>query len=193
MMEVAVDRQVEKVAVDAALEAQLIVAWAGEAGEERRLGWWRTDMVAEFGGEDLFRRLMPRTSDWAVLQVVREAVRRRDAELRSKVHDPDQVVSLFRLGFTLDERVDERLQELKRRGSWAPLSKLQELRQSGWDRGVFEAWVKEHGPARFEASPAGRQLSGAPPVELGTLVRQLVGALAPLSEEYPLPHFRRKR
>jgi len=77
VMEVAVDRQVEKVAVDAALEAQLIVAWAGEAGEERRLGWWRTDMVAEFGGEDLFRRLMPRTSDWAVLQVVREAARLR--------------------------------------------------------------------------------------------------------------------
>ena len=34
---------------------QFAIAWNGEAGEERRLGWWRTDQYSEFGGEDDFR------------------------------------------------------------------------------------------------------------------------------------------
>ena len=40
--------------IDATLTAQLAVAWAGEGGEETRLGWWRSDMVSEYGGEYLF-------------------------------------------------------------------------------------------------------------------------------------------
>ena len=100
--------------VDAALTAQLVVAWAGEGGEESRLGWWRSDLVSEFGGEDLFRRLLPSTWAWAVLQAARETARRKDAELRRQDHDPDRILSLFSLGFELDERIDERLQDLKR-------------------------------------------------------------------------------
>ncbi|GAB4568166.1 MAG: hypothetical protein Tsb0020_21310 [Haliangiales bacterium] len=40
--------------IDFALTAQIIIAWAGEGGEEPRLSWWRSDMVSEFGsdGED---------------------------------------------------------------------------------------------------------------------------------------------
>jgi hypothetical protein len=38
--------------IDAALTSQLVVAWAGETGEERRLGWWRSDLVSEYGGDD---------------------------------------------------------------------------------------------------------------------------------------------
>ena len=71
--------------IDMALTSQLVVAWAGETGEEPRLGWWRSDLVSEFGGEDLFRRLLPGTWRWAALQGAREAARRTDAELRS--HD----------------------------------------------------------------------------------------------------------
>ena len=63
--------------LDAALTAQLVVAWAGEGGEEKRLGWWRCDLVSEFGGQDLFQRLLPSTWTWAVLQGAREAARRR--------------------------------------------------------------------------------------------------------------------
>lgn len=102
--------------LDRLLAAQLAVAWAGESGEERRLGWWRTDLVSEFGGHDLFKRLLPHTWAWAALQGAREAARRRDAELRAKANDPDQILSLFSLGFELDERVEERLNELKRSG-----------------------------------------------------------------------------
>ena len=59
--------------LDLALTAQIAVAWAGEGGEEPRLSWWQTDLVSEFGGEDLLRRLLPKTYPWAMLQAVREA------------------------------------------------------------------------------------------------------------------------
>src|SRR3954453_6721021 len=98
------------------LTAQILVAWAGEGGEDRRLGWWRSDLISEFGGEDLFKRLLPHTWQWATLQGAREAARRRDAELRAQDHDPDRILSLFSLGFDLDERVEERLLDLKRAG-----------------------------------------------------------------------------
>lgn len=180
-------------AIDALLTAQLVIAWAGEAGEERRLGWWRSDLVSEFGGEDLFQRLLPHTWRWAVLQGAREAARRRDAELRAQTHDPDRVVTLFHLGFVLDERVEERLQELKRAGREPKeaLPGLAEVFGESWDRGRFTTWVQGHGAANYVAAPVGRQLKGAPPDSPELLVRQLVAALWPLGESYPLPHFRR--
>lgn len=181
--------------IDLLLTAQIAVAWAGESGEEAHLGWWKTDMSSEFGGWDLFMRLLPQTFDWAVVQAMREAARRHDARLRARVHDPDTVVSLFRLGFAIDERADERLMDLKRTGA-APgiaLPDYGELVGVSWSRERFEAWVKEHGEPRFEAAPAGRQIKGSPPSALGDLVRHLVAALAPLPDQYPLPHYRRAR
>src|SRR5690606_21039027 len=91
--------------LDRILTAQLAVAWAGEGGEEPRLGWWRCDLCSEFGGEDLFRRLLPHTWHWAVLEGAREAARRHDAALRQQDHDPDRLVSLYSLGFEADERL----------------------------------------------------------------------------------------
>lgn len=102
--------------IDAILTAQLAVAWAGESCEEPRLGWWRSDFVSEFGGEDLFKRLLPHTWSWAVLEAARESARRHDAERRQRAADPDQLVTLFRFGFALDERLDDRLLFLKRQG-----------------------------------------------------------------------------
>lgn len=77
--------------VDLLLTAQIAVAWAGEGhvGEEPRLGWWRSDLTSEFGGRDLFERLLPRTYRWAVFQAVREAARRTDAEMRERANNPD--------------------------------------------------------------------------------------------------------
>jgi hypothetical protein len=179
--------------LDLVLMAQLTVAWAGEGGEEPRLKWWRSDLLSEFGGEDLFRRLLPHTWEWAVLQAAREAARRKDAELRAKDHDPDQIVSLFSLGFELDERVEERLQDLKRSGlsPHEALPGLKEGLRASFDRGAFFEWVKSHGTPDTTSAPAGRRLKGAPPTALDSTVRQLVAALAPPSEAYPLPHFRR--
>lgn len=178
--------------VDFALTAQIVVAWAGEAGEEKRLSWWRSDVISEFGGEDLFRRLLPSTWQWAVLQGVRETARRRDAELRRQDHDPDRIISLFNFGFELDERVEERFQDLKRTGR-VPQEVLPGLAiiSDGWSQACFYEWVAAHGDAETSVTPVGRRLKGAPPSGLDQLVRRLVAGLAPAADNYPLPHFHR--
>ena len=177
--------------IDLLLTAQLAVAWAGEGGEEPRLGWWRSDMVSEYGGEDLFSRLLPHTWKWAVLQAAREAARRTDEEGRGQHHDPDEIVSLFYLGFELDERIEERLQDLKRSGATPEeaLPHLAEIIREKWDKGAFQTWVTGHGKASFAAEPIGRRVKGAPPPQLSELVPQLLAALDPPADRYPLPHF----
>ncbi|HRI06529.1 MAG TPA: BREX-6 system BrxE protein [Nannocystaceae bacterium] len=186
-------------AIDRLLTAQIAVAWAGEGGvgESPRLGWWRSDLVSEDGGRDLFERLLPRTHRWAVLQGVREVARRRDVELRAAASNPDGVFSLYGLGFEIDERAEERLQELKREGG-APEEALPGLRavltaDDGWDPGAFAAWVAGHGKVEHKVEPLGRRLVGGRPDDLSEQVRRLVAALAPLGDAYPLPHFRGAR
>ncbi|UPU37479.1 BREX-6 system BrxE protein [Geomonas paludis] len=178
--------------IDLALTAQLVVAWAGEAGEEKRLGWWRSDLISEFGGEDLFRRLLPSTWAWAVLQGARETARRKDAELRGQDHDPDRILSLFSFGFDLDERIEERFQDLKRSGQ-IPQDVLPGLAliNSGWNYDGFFEWVDGHGDVEVSVTLVGRRIKGAMPSGLDQLVRRLVAGLAPASDNYPLPHFHR--
>jgi len=104
-------------AIDAILATQLFVAWAGEArSQPKRLGWWDTDLVDAAGGGDLLARLAPRTHVWASLELVREAARRVDAKARTKHGTPDKMRSIFFLGFEMDEKIADRLAELKRRG-----------------------------------------------------------------------------
>lgn len=184
--------------LDLALTAQITVAWAGEAGEEPRLSWWQTDLISEFGGEDLLRRLLPKTYPWAMLQAVREAARRKDEELRAKASDPDQLLTLYRFGFELDEQIEERLQAHKRSGR-SPLESLPGLLQvlgpslhEPWEQALFEQWVESFGPALSNPVPTGRQLTGPVPAGLDRRVQQLVAALDPLGDTYPLPHFRVK-
>ena len=180
--------------VDLLLTAQIAVAWAGEGhvGEEPRLGWWRSDLTSEFGGRDLFERLLPRTHRWAVLQAVREAARRTDAELRERASNPDGVTSLYSLGFDLDERAEERLMELKRAGAppETALPGLGAVIRDAWDLAAFAAWVQSHGKVEHKVEPLGRRVVGNQPPALGDLVRRLVAALYPLAPAYPLPHFR---
>ena len=166
----------------------------GEGGEEPRLAWWRTELASEFGGEDLFQRLLPNTWAWAVLQGAREAARRRDAAARSRDHDPDRLLSLFRLGFELDERIEERLLDLKRTGRPPAevLPGLKDVLAEEWNADVFTEWVSAHRAVNAVTDPAGRRLRGDAPESLELLVEHLVGALAPLGGEYPLPHYRKK-
>lgn len=182
--------------LDAAVTAQFVVAWAGETGgeqdSEKRLGWWRSALVFEDGGHVLFRELLPSTWRWAALQGAREAARRKDAEMRRENHNPDGVVSLYRLGFEVDQRIEERLQDLKRSGEepLQALPGLAELNLEAWDRAQFLLWVQRHGEVDAATEPIGRRIKGPPPGALGQLIRKLVAALAPLAESYPLPHFR---
>lgn len=181
--------------LDAILVAQIVVGWGGESGEEKRLGWWRTDLASEFGGEDLFSRLLPTTGAWAVYQGVREAAARLDAELRSQSHDADELSTLFRFGFAIDERLEDRFQFLKRSGA-APMEALPGLASvvtSNWDRNAFEDWAKRHGKISVEKVPVGRRLRGDVPGSLELTAKNLVAGLVPLSDEYPMPHYRRSR
>jgi hypothetical protein len=175
------------------LTVQLAVAWAGEAGEPPRLKWWQTDLASEFGGEDLFKRLLPHTWRWAVLEGAREAARRRDADLRGQDADPERLVTMFRLGFELDEHVDERLADLKRTGV-APTEALPGLREvigERWSRSEFADWIAGHGDVTVVSAPVGRRLRGDPPESVELLLRKLAAALHPLAEAYPMPHYRR--
>jgi hypothetical protein len=179
--------------LDAILTAQLAVAWAGEAGEDPRLKWWRTDLASEFGGQDLFKRLLPHTWQWAVLEGAREAARRHDADVRAKDADPDRLLTLFRLGFETDEHVGERLADLKRSGQ-SPVEALPGLRDvlgSSWSKSAFADWVAGHGDSTVVSAPVGRRLKGDAPVSVELLVKKLVAALHPLADAYPMPHARK--
>lgn len=180
--------------LDRILTAQFAVAWAGESGEDKRLGWWATDFCSEFGGEDLFRQMLPQSWAWATLQTVREAARRADARLRSDVHDEDVVLSLFNLGFALDERLEERLQTLKRQGH-APLDALPGLKgiiDLPWNQDSFKDWVSGHGKVTSENLPTGRRIRGTVPESPELMVEKLIAGLLPFSDSYPMPHYRRE-
>ena len=134
--------------LDRALTAQLVVAWAGESGDEESGSAGGAPTSCPSSAARIFSGgCCPSTWRWAVLQGAREAARRKDAELRRQDHDPDRILSLFSLGFELDERIDERLQDLKRSGG-APQEALPGLADgidATWNRDRFLDWVRGHG------------------------------------------------
>lgn len=179
--------------LDHLLTSQFALAWAGEGGEEPRLSWWRTELCCDDGGADLFQRLLPGSHEWATLQSVREAARRADTRCRGDNHDPDRLLSLFRLGFVIDERAEERIADLKR-SAGSPLVALPGLKSivsTEWSRDAFSKWVTSHGSANSVNDPAGVRLRGEPPSSLRELVDRLVAAHHPFPDTYPLPHYRR--
>jgi hypothetical protein len=183
---------VSKPSLDRVLALQLAIGWAGEGRTDPpRLGWWRTALGDEFGGEDLFKRLTPRTWRWAVLEAARAAARKVDAEARGQSADADELVSLFRLGFAIDEQLDDRLIELKRSGR-EPTEALPELTSllAAWDREAFAAWLATLGSVTVGPSSIGRRLTGEPPADPVAVAEALVAAMAPLAERYPAPHFK---
>lgn len=181
--------------LDEILTLQILVAWAGEEGDEpRRLGWWRTSMVDEFGGEDLFRRLLPNTWPWAVLEAARAAAKKVDAQHRAKAANPDQLFSLYRLGFALDEALDDRLAELKRSAA-DPATALPGLQRTAkdWNPDAFLAWLGDLAPADFAPTPAGRRLKGAKPDDPLAASKALAAAHAQPGDRYPAPHYQTAR
>jgi hypothetical protein len=98
---------------------------------------------------------------------------------------------LFSLGFELDERIEERLHELKATSTPRASLPLLSVMDHSWQRPQFEAWLAAHGEIASTPAPVGRRLKGEVPASLKELVSKLVAALLPLGPEYPLPHFRR--
>jgi hypothetical protein len=188
----AVSGAASKDALDRILTLQLAIGWAGEGKTDPpRLSWWRTSLNDEFGGEDLFKRLTPRTWRWAVLEAARAAARKVDAEARSQAADADQLVSLFRLGFELDEQVDDRLAELKRNGI-DPAEALPELGKlvASWNADSFKTWLKGLGVVDVSPSSIGRRLKGEPPDDPVATAQALTAAMMPIADRYPAPHYK---
>jgi hypothetical protein len=184
--------------IDLLLAAQLIVAWAGEKGNSddrasQRLGWWQTNIVGE-GAEYDLKELLPNTWRWAMLQAVRHAAKIHDASVRAKDHDPDRLLTLFSLGFEIDEKVDERLVQFKQNSKALEdvLPEVASMIKSDWSAEGFTRWVEKHGKESSTSVPAGRRLKGQPPEQISALLGKLVAGLAPISETYPMPHFKRE-
>ena len=182
--------------IDSLLSAQLIVAWAGEKGDaedpaSQRLGWWQTNLVGE-GAEYDLKELLPNTWRWAMLQAVRHAAKIHDASVRAKDHDPDRLLTLYSLGFEIDEKVDERLAQFKQNSKAIEevLPDVASLINGGWSLDRFTAWVAKHGKESTTTVPAGRRLKGKPPEQFQTLLGKLIAGLAPLADTYPMPHFK---
>jgi hypothetical protein len=196
LCEVRVSAPVTVSTVDSILAVQLTVAWAGESRETtKRLGWWHTDLIDSTGGGDFLARLLPRTHAWASLEAVREAARLADDAARRGMADPDQVRTLYFLGFDLDERLAERLAELKRGGT-TPTSALAfpvALDAPFSSEALTEALALGAGRApAYDVVPGGRQLEGAAPAAPELLVHNLAAALLPVAERYPTPFYRVK-
>ncbi len=182
----------ERHVLDEILTLQLLVAWAGEAlSDPPRLGWWRTMLVDELGGGDLFQRLTPRTWKWALLEAARVAARSVDAEARSHAADGDQLRSLFHFGFAIDEQLDDRLAELKRQTP-EPLEALPDLgtTTSAWDAAAFLQKLGALAAPTITGSSVGRRLKGELPADHAVAARMLAAAMSPMSERYPAPHFK---
>ncbi|MCU0565458.1 MAG: BREX-6 system BrxE protein [Oculatellaceae cyanobacterium Prado106] len=180
-------------AIDLILALQITVAWAGEGlCDPQRLDWWRTDVVDEDGGRDLFQRLFPKTFQWTSLEAVRQVAVQRDRQLRLDMAQSDQVRTLFFLGFELDEQLADRLMTHKRNGE-APqtILPLPLDFKKGFSEADFEAALRVPGQAiEFQVSPSGRELKGAMPESPELWIRNLAAALLPLNHRYPMPFYR---
>jgi hypothetical protein len=95
------------------------------------------------------------------------------------------------LGFEVDEKVTDRLAELKRQGR-PPEEALPlpfKLSAEFAKEQVVEALSAAGKVAFAKVPPAGRQLKGAAPESPHELVQKLAAALVPIAPEYPLPFF----
>lgn len=192
------NEQIKQRDIDLLLSAQLIVAWAGEKGDpeepaSQRLGWWQTNLVGE-GAEYDLKELLPNTWRWAMLQAVRHAAKIHDASVRAKDHDPDRLLTLYSLGFEIDEKVDERLVQFKQNSKAIEevLPDVASMINAGWSLDRFTSWVAKHGKESTTTVPAGRRLKGQPPEQIQTLLGKLIAGLAPLGDTYPMPHFKQE-
>ncbi len=129
-----------------------------------------------------------------MLQAVRHAAKIHDASFRAKDHDPDRLLTLYSLGFEIDEKVDERLVQFKQNSKAIEemLPDVASLINGGWSLDRFTSWVAKHGKESTTTVPAGRRLKGQPPEQIQTLLGKLIAGLAPLADTYPMPHFKQE-
>jgi len=181
--------------LDAILALQMTIAWAGEGlCEPKRLDWWRTDVVDVAGGGDLFKRLFPKTHQWAALDAVRSAAIQTDRRERAKLAKPDALRTLFFWGADVDEQLSDRLAEHKRNASSQMPAEVLPLSielGGSFDRATFEAAVRiPDGKVEPKVVPGGRLLVEAGAEDLEIKAKKLAAALLPLADNYPMPMYR---
>lgn len=193
--------QVANNILDKILALQIMIAWAGEgACEPKRLDWWRTDLIDEYGGRDLFARLLPKTFKWASLEAVRQAAIGVDRRKRQEMVQPDEVRTIFFWGYDVDEQLNERLAFHKSSGE-EPLVALSDISVN-----IFETSNKSFSWEEFEQAiripnqnvkvavvPNGREIVGDIPQALEESAKKLAAALLPLVDSYPMPFYRLKK
>lgn len=174
--------------LDTILTLQITVAWAGEAlTDPPRLKWWRTAIMDDLAGADLFARLLPKTRHWAALEAVRAAAIQTDQKLKTQLANPDTVRTLFSWGFVIDEKLAERLMQHKHSLD-PPETRLALDLKAPFDRHAFEQAIRRP-DVKYDVLPSGRHVKN-PPDDPAEAARVLAAALLPLADQYPLPFFR---
>lgn len=178
--------------LDEILAIQLLIAWAGETpgGGTPRLGWWKTDVIDDEAGGDLWKRLLPRTHRWAGLDAARRAAYLTDERLRRPAKNADSQFTLFHFGFETDEALAERMAHhvLEARNPAEALPPLSAL-ASGFDRAALSKAVgADDVDASFKVVAGGRQLKKVAHETLPARARRLALALlsAPVAPAYPV-------
>ena len=178
--------------LDHILCLQFTLAWAGEAPEDddERLRWWQTDLLHPDAGMALFNQLFPKTAPWAALCCSREAARRTDLKVRKGAADAGGFLSLFALGFAVDEQLDERIAELRRTGK-SPNEALPGLfpMTLPLDKDALTRWLSR-AEVRAVPSPNGQRLTGTHPASLSQTVDHLASEIRALPEVWMAPHYR---
>jgi hypothetical protein len=184
---------VSQSALDTILALQITVAWAGEGlSEPKRLDWWRTDLVDELGGGDLFKRLFTHTHRWASLEAVRQVAIQVDKQARLGMAKPDEVRTLFFWGFAVDEKLAERLNFHKRSGK-EPVEVLDfplELNEDFVKVDFEEALRIPKQNVTHKVVPGGREIAEVMPEALELRAEKLAAGLLPLADDYPMPFYR---
>lgn len=177
--------------LDAILALQMTVSWAGESlCIPPRLGWWRTDLIDEIGGGDLFQRLFPKTHLWASLEAVRKVAIQQDRLARMRMVSADQVRTLFFWGYEIDERLRQRVYELKMLEK--PPVEVLPFRVSlymPFSLAEFERVIAHSRKIEFEVVPSGRAIAGVMPEDLELRAQILAAALLPLGDSYSMPFY----
>ncbi len=178
--------------LDEILSVQLLLAWAGETpgGDQPRLGWWKTDVIDEEAGGDLWKRLLPRTHRWAGLDAARRAAYLTDERLRRPAKNADHQHTLFHFGFEIDEALAERLAHhvLEARPPAEVLPLLSAV-TTQFDRAKLAKALGSDIDASFKVVAGGRHLKKVAGETLTLRARRLGLALlsAPMSPSYPVP------
>lgn len=179
--------------LDVVLMLQCLVGWAGEGlTDPPRLNWWSTQLLDEWGGEDLFKRLFPRTFEWALLEATRKVAIQLDRRKRTSLAQPDCVCTLFFWGFGIDEKLEERLilHKQNRNQPYDVLNFPLDLREEFEEKAFKEAIQSLNSEIAFKIVPEGREIKQTIPESIADAAKNLISGLIPISGEYPMPFYR---